>query len=418
MIFNFFKKKEKDAKKLDTYEEARSALEGQKTSDKLILAEQSTTPKEVLYYLAEDPSVEIRKKIAGNNNSPLHADKILSKDENEEVKHELTRKIARFFPDISMDSTSIICEEAIEMIEILAKDQLPSVRQILSEELKSSSTIPKHIALMLAQDEVLSVCAPILEYSPLLSDADLKEIITATTLAGSLGAIAKREGISEDVCDAISTSLDIPAVTNLLTNQSAQIREETLDLIINEAQNNQIIEWHEPLAKRPNLSIRAMKRIATFVASSLVDTMISRNKLDPDQGEELLVRVRDRITKETPDSDDQRTIAAQAQDLFDRGVIDDEFIQNAIKNKQRELIIQSLILLSELPDDSVRKMLVKKKGTLTVSLAWKAGLSMRTALKMQSELAHVPPDEFLNAKNGIDYPMSVKQMEYDIALYE
>ena len=63
MIFNFFKKKEKDAKKLDTYEEARSALEGQKTSDKLILAEQSTTPKEVLYYLAEDPSVEIRKKL-------------------------------------------------------------------------------------------------------------------------------------------------------------------------------------------------------------------------------------------------------------------------------------------------------------------------------------------------------------------
>ena len=43
---------------------------------------------------------------------------------------------------------------------------------------------------------------------------------------------------------------------------------------------------------------------------------------------------------------------------------------------------------------------------------------MRTALQMQSDLAHVPPPEFLNAKNGVDFPMSDQQMEYDIALYE
>ena len=413
-----FKKKEKRSNDLASYEKAREALVNKHLDDKITLAQQETTPQEMLYYLAEDSSVEVRKKIAQNVNTPIHADKILSNDDDIEVKHELARKIARFFPDISNESTEKICDKALEMIEILAKDQLPSVRQILAEELKSSNSIPKHIALQLASDEVLSVCAPVLEYSPLLSDTDLKEIIAATTLTGSLEVIAMRNGISGEVSEAIAATLEIPAITNLLANENAQIREETLDNIINEAQDRNIHEWHEPLAKRPNLSMRAMKRIATFVASSLVDVMITRNHLDQEQGNELLIRVRERISEEEPDSDDQRSLAEQAADLHERGVIDDEFIQNAIKNKQRELVVQSLIIMSELPEASVRNILLKKKGSLVVSLAWKAKLSMRTALQMQSDLAHIPPNEFRNAKNGVDFPMSEQQMEYEIALYE
>ncbi|MCC3861400.1 DUF2336 domain-containing protein [Pseudemcibacter aquimaris] len=419
MVFNLFKKnKNKRAKELETYEQARDALETKQSGDKMILAEQETTPPEVLYYLAEDPSTDIRVKVAGNANTPIQADKILAKDENEDVKHELTRKIARLFPDISDDGKSEITEKALEMIEILANDQLPSVRRILSEELRSSNSIPKHIALKLAKDEVPEVCSPILEYSPLLNDADLKEIIAATTLSGALEAIAKRNVLSGDVCDAIAQTLEIPAVTSMLANQNAQVREDTLDNIIAEAQSQNITQWHEPLAKRPNLSMRAMKRIAGFVASSLVDMMITDNHLDDSQGKELLTRVRERISDEKPESDDQRSLAEQAADLYDRGVIDDEFIQNAIKNKQRELVIQALILMSGLPEPSVRQILNKKKGNLVVALAWKSELSMRTALQMQSDLAHVPPAEFVNAKNGVDFPFSDQQLEYDIALYE
>lgn len=418
MLNKLFKRKENRAEELASYEEAKKALEAKQLDDKMILASGENTPQEVLYYLAEDENAEVRKKIAGNKNTPIQADKILSKDVDEDVKHELARKISRFFPTIPAVGAAEITDKALEMIEILANDQLPSVRQILAEELKSSETIPRNIAIKLATDQVLSVCAPILEYSPLLSDADLKEIIAATTVSGALEAIAKRNELSSDVCDAIASTLEIPAVATLLANENAQIREETLDNIITEAQQSHIEVWHEPLATRPNLSMRAMKRIATFVASSLVDTMITQNHLEPEQGEELLVRVRERINEKEPEAADTRTIAEQAADLFERGVIDDEFVQNAIKNKQRELAIQSLALLSNIPDQSVRAILNKKKGSLVVSLAWKAELSMRTALKMQNDLANVARPDFVNARNGVDYPMSVDQMEYEIALYE
>ncbi len=297
MLNKLFKRKNDRAEELASYEEARKALEAKQLDDKMILAGGENTPQEVLYYLAEDENAEVRKKIAGNENTPAQADKILSKDVDEEVKHELARKISRFFPNIPEEGTEEICEKALDMLEILANDQLPSVRQILSEELKSSDNIPKHIALKLANDEILSVCAPILEYSPLLTDADLKEIIAATTVGGALEAIAKRNELSSDVCDAIASTLEVPAVATLLANENAQIREETLDSIIKDAQEQNIEAWHEPLATRPNLSIRAMKRIATFVASSLVDTMISLNHLESEQGEELLIRVRNRISE-------------------------------------------------------------------------------------------------------------------------
>ncbi|MEZ5758403.1 MAG: DUF2336 domain-containing protein [Emcibacteraceae bacterium] len=418
MIKNLFRKKDNREEELTSYEEARKALEAKKRDDKMILASGDNTPQEVLYYLAEDEDPDIRKKIAANPNTPYKADEILSNDIDEEVKHELARKITRFFPNISDEGARQIRDKAIEMIEKLANDQLPSVRQILAEELKSSDSIPKHIALKLANDEILSVCAPILEYSPLLSDADLKEIIAATTLSGALEAIANRNDLSGDVCDAIASTLEIPAVANLLANQNAQIREETLDKIIDQAQEKNIVAWHEPLVKRPSLSIRAMKRIATFVASSLVDIMITDNHLDPEQGKELLIRARDRISNENAENSDKRSLSEQAADLFERGIIDDEFIQNAIKNKQRELVIQSLIIMSNLPDNSVRSILNKKKGSIIVALAYRAGLSMRTALQMQSDLAFVPTADFVNAKNGIDFPMSHDKMEYEIALYE
>ncbi|MDA0707691.1 MAG: DUF2336 domain-containing protein [Proteobacteria bacterium] len=418
MILNILKKKNTQSDDVVEYSKAREELDPKNYKNKMKLAKLSSTPQEVLYYLADDPSSDIRASIAGNTNTPHQADKLLSNDENEEVKLELARKITRLFPQITPDEKNTICEKAIEMLEILANDQLPSVRQLLAEELKSSNSIPKNIAVKLANDEVFSVCAPILEYSPLLSDDDLKEVIAATNLTGALQAIAKRKELSGDICDAITNTLEIPAVTNLLANSNAQIREDTLDNIINEAKNRKIVEWHEPLTLRPNLSMRAMKRIASFVASALVNKMIVLNHLAPEQGDELLTNVRGRINEKDIDSDDQHTLAEQAQSLFEKGVIDDEFIQNAIKNKQRELVIQSLILLSGLPDKSVRKIILKKKGSLIVSLVWRAELSMRTALLVQSDLAYVAPNDFKNAKNGIDFPMLASEMDYEIALYE
>ncbi|MCF8474908.1 MAG: DUF2336 domain-containing protein [Emcibacter sp.] len=416
MLKTIFKNLIGSSDKQYSYEEAKDALEKKKNPDKIALAENKNTKPEILYYLASDKSVKIRRKIATNTNTPIQADSILAEDKDTEVRQELARKISRMLPDLADNEITMIRERAIKILETLANDQLPGVRRILSEELKTFDCVPKHIIMRLAEDSDLNVCAPILEYSPLLSTEDLKEIIAITTVDGALKAIAKRAYVDEEVSDAISSSLDIPAVATLLANKNAQIRESTLDAIINQA--TEIEELHHPLATRPNLSIRAIKRIASFVASALVNHMITSYNLDQDMAKEILERVQLRIKKNKEEDEDSDTLAKHAQDFYNQGLLDDTFIENTINNRQRELLFHCLSQMSKMPIESVRKIFTSKKARRVVALAWRCELSMRTALKMQQEIGCILTSQVLHAKGGCDYPLSKAEMEYDLALYD
>jgi len=405
-----------DSGKHFSYEEAREILEQQNDQEKSRLADHRETNPEILYYLATDAAPEIRRKVATNANTPHQANSILAGDEDCEVRQELARKIARMLPDLAEDEVTRVREKAIEILETLARDQLPEVRRILSEELKAFDCVPKHIILRLAGDDHLEVCAPILEYSPLLGADDLKEIIAATTVDGALQAIARRKTVDEDVSEAITSSLDIPAVATLLTNENAQIRESTLDSIIDQAEDIQAL--HHPLVSRASLSLRAIKRIAGFVAASLVDQLIDAYDLDPDLADDLLSRARARISEQGPDQEKKDSLARQAADFFEKGLLDDVFLENLVKNRQRELLFHCLSHMAQMPVSSIRKIIGCKKARRVVALAWRSNISMRTAIKIQQEIACIPAGQILNARDGTDYPLSRAEMEYDLALYD
>lgn len=391
------------------YEEARSILEQQNRHAKQALAVREDLEPEILYYLATDESADIRRKIAGNPATPHHANRILATDNDDEVRCELARKISRLLPDLDSEGQHSLMERTIEVLDLLARDQLAKVRQVLAEELKNTTKAPHRLIHKLARDNAIEVCAPILEYSPLLTDDDLREIISFTQVKGALTAIARRGHVSEDVADAIAASLDVPAVSALLTNQNAQIREDTLDAIIDSAA--EVDEWHDPLVLRPNLSIRLMRRIASFVASSLVQVMIEQNDLGAGDGAALLGRVRERIEDDPIDADDQETVAQTLEDLFARGAIDDAFINDAIKKRQREVVIQALSLLADIHIDDVRDMIRIGHARRLTALSWRAGLAMRTAFAVQKDVANIPPQKLINARNGFDYPFSELQMD-------
>ena len=112
---------------------------------------------------------------------------------------------------------------------------------------------------------------PILEYSPLLSDADLMEIIAEGKVHGVLAAIARRRPVSANVSDAVVSSLDIPAVSALLANPDAAIRERTLDAIIDQAER--ISVWQDAVCVRADLSRRAIRRLASFVSTEMIERL-------------------------------------------------------------------------------------------------------------------------------------------------
>ena len=398
-----------------TAEEEQKILQHGKPEQRALLAARKDARPEVLYYLADDASPEVRKLIAANPSTPVQADEKLSHDADDSVREELARKIGRLVPGLTDAEQTQIRDKAIGVLELLAQDQLPKVRAVVSKEIKSADNVPKGIIDKLARDIEDIVATPILEYSPLLNDDDLREIIAAGATSTRLKAIASRPNVSEAVSDDLAATLDVPAIAALLVNENAQIREDTLDQIINQAES--VEDLHRPLAFRPQLSIRAMKRIAGFVASALVHEMVSRNELGEDVADDIMERVRDRLASEKVGDEEEAAMAAKARDFFARNMLDDKFVVEQIEKNRRELLIQCFALMAELPAKEVRKIILSKSGRAVTSLAWKAGLKMRTAYEMQLKLAVVPTAQLLHGKDGNKYPIDASEMEWHLSYF-
>lgn len=372
------------------------------------LAARGDAAPEVLFFLASEGSIKARRAIARNAATPAHANRLLAEDNDEEVRAELARKIGRLIPNLPQDTSEKMQALTIETLERLAEDQLPRVRRILAEEIKSLDCIPKRVIDMLARD-VDEVAAPILEYSPLLSDADLVDIISSAQARFTLTAIAARKPLSANVSDAIATALDVPAVAALLANSTAEIREQTLEKIIDHG--SRITEWHLPLVLRNDLSQRAIRRIAGFVSAALLDKLSARDGLDRETRSVLAKRVRARIDE--PDDEDADP-SVQAQNdvalLHKEGRLDDFAIERAAEAGKREFVIAALALLTRTPVETVRRIIQSGTAKPAIALVWRAKLSMRVAFKVQTLVMRLKGGELLPARDGVDFPLTEDEM--------
>ena len=279
---------------------------------------------------------------------------------------------------------------AYEALDVLARDQVTRVRQILSEALKDVADAPPDVIRRLASDVELVVSGPVLQYSPVLTEDDLLEIIKNHSSTGNLSAVAQRDVVSVTLADVIVATYDEEAVALLLNNPSAQIREEILDRIIDRAAD--IDPWHEPLVHRPILPGRAAAKLARFVAHNLLEALQKRNDLDP----EILREVRDvvdkRLGEEPPGvANDKKTAADEALEKVVRqqaeGGLGEVAVAGMLNNGDREMTIAALAVLSGLKVGSVRSVITNRSAKGMTAVSWKAGLSAKIAETLQKILS-------------------------------
>lgn len=391
------------------YETARDTAQSPDPAARMRLAVRPDTHKEVLYYLAGDAETPVRRAIAANASTPIQANALLATDADEEVRAAVAQKVGRLLPGLEPGQTEKIRDLALRTLEVLAHDQVTRVREVLSQELKNRPDAPREVVLALAHDLAATVAVPILEYSPLLGDADLVEIIANGQLQERLSAIAKRPSVSGDVADAIVATLDVPAVAALLANPSAQIREDTLDAIVDNAAG--IEAWHQPLVVRTELSVRAIRRISGFVASAMIGQLAGRHGLPEDLQRELRQAVKQRLNEpEEPPSADR------VKQLFDAGKLDEEMLLGAAERGDRAFAMAALSLLSKLPAHIVGRAMETRSAKAITAICWKAGLSMRTAMRVQAKVGQIPAPSMLNARGGFDYPLSERELEDQLRL--
>ena len=390
----------------------RSAQERNGPQGAAELAGRADAGPDVLHYLATHGAPATRAAVAANVGAPAVTNRLLADDENEDVRAELAMKIARLMPGLSERESSHVFALTIETLECLARDTAVRVRAILADEIKTLSCLPKDIVLILAHDLNAIVAAPILQYSPLLSDADLIEIIACGHVQEVLTAIAARKPVSEDISERLVQSLDVPAVAALLVNPDARIRKETLDRIVEQAE--EIQSWQMPLVLRADLSARAIRRIASLVGASLIERLVARNDLSDATRIHLNRELRARLAEPdltAPGVMSPEDVIAQA---VRENRMDGLFVEQAAQSGRRELVILGLAHLSGVAEETVRKILAAGNAKPVIALVWHAHLSMRVAFKIQTFLMKLPSREVLPARGGTAFPLSKEEMRWHL----
>ena len=404
------------------YEKAKQIAAAGGLAERRRVAEQTDTKPELLYYLANDKSAEVRRAIAGNTSTPRQADVLLSKDADVAVRSGLAAKISALVPGMSPERVSQVEQLALDLLEQLARDQAVEVRAVIAETLKDVPGAPPAVIQALARDLEESVSLPVLRHSPVLTEEDLLAIIAGQPMDSALIAIAGRAGVQTAVSDALAATGSETVVASLLANHSAQIREETLDRLIELAPQHE--PWHGPLVRRPVLSPKAAERLAGFVAGTLVDVLRNRADLPAATRDAVARTMQQRLGGKGAAIAEPAAAEAREKDrpldrakqLLKEGKLHVDALEDALDAGDRGLVVAGLALLAKVPMDLVNRVLSGQSARGVTALVWKAGLSPGFAKRAQLRLAHIPPASVLNPR-GDKFPMTDAEMKWQLEFF-
>jgi len=181
-----------------------------------------------------------------------------------EHKIEIIEKISGQYNDgkLTPDQSAIVDD----IFRLLMKQIEVEVRKSLSDNLISNSDVPHDIILSLAKD-VEEVSVPVLEFSEVLTDEDLIDIINTTDKIENQIAVANRQNISENVSNSLINTKNEDVVNNLMQNENASVSDDGYNSILNSfSKSEKIVDSMITRGSLPN-------RIITQMTKKVSDSM-------------------------------------------------------------------------------------------------------------------------------------------------
>lgn len=417
-----FTKKEKTLKPVvkqerdeGRYVKERDLAKTGTSKDKLKLARNPQTHLEILYYLAEDGDVSVRRAVAKNEATPLHVSAVLAKDDDIDVRMSLAERLMTMLPELDADQHSHLYAFAVQALGMLALDEVLKVRLALSSTLKDKAYTPPQVATQLARDIERQVSEPVLKLCAAIPDQDLVDILLEHPDSWVIEAIAGREDLSDLVSDAVIDTGSVPGGGALIANQNAHISESTLDKIVERARHTP--EWHKPLALRKHLPPEIVREIVLFVDYSIQKLIAERTDFDEDTQNYIRETVTRRMSFLIDKKGNRIDPKKKVQELYAADKLDEYAISDAMALRENDFVIDALSMKTGLDQPVIKRMIGTHSAKAVTALCWKAGLSMRFALEMQKVLANVAARELLYPRNGEEYPMSEEDMDWQINFF-
>lgn len=192
-----------------------------------------------------------------------------------EKKIDITKKIADYYQNGGFNQEQMLA--AAQIFGTLVKDTEVKIRKTLAEAIKENPDIPKEIVLALAND-VQEVALPVLEFSEVLSDADLIEIVSSSADVEKLKSISRRKEVSEDVAGAlIETKVDT-VVGELLQNEGARLSEEGFERIVESFGDREDIMG--AMIGREVLPVTVVENLAAKISETIYNKLLEKHSDD------------------------------------------------------------------------------------------------------------------------------------------
>ena len=400
------------------YTTARQRASSPDPKVRVAVATLPETSPEILYFLAVDADPEVRAMVAANMACPVKGNLLLADDPVQKVRAALAAKVGR-------QQQPKRGGVAAQVLDRLAEDSVAEVRAIIAEALKNVTDADPALINRLARDAEIIVAVPILECSTVLTDQDLLDIIAGNPAPGALSAISRRNYIDASVTSAIVATHDSPAITNLLKNGNAQLKESVLDSLIEQSVHEPT--WQEPLVYRPELNQRSASRLAEVVAMHLLDRILARQDLPPETIHAVAKIVGERLRQQaalpkpgpSAESIEKRYAARveKARIAFAKGKLDELTLMVMLLTDPTEDMVVALAARSGLPVKSVLDMVEAQSPRAACALSWAAGLTAVFAAEMQIRLIGLPLDKVLEPDANGGYLLKDTELRWQLAMF-
>lgn len=280
----------------------------------------------------------------------------LIEDKTPDSRAEISSRIASAYNDVSIGEEERKLAEQI--FRLLVRDTELKVRASLAQNLKESTLIPHDIVMSMVGD-VNEVSLPILEYSQVLTDADLLDVIYATQENTKFLAISKRNNVSEVVSGTLVNKGDDEVTRTLLNNDGAFISDDILTQIVDTHKESP--EMMESMTSRARLPISVVEKLVNVVSSSIGDSLKQKYKLPDEAIQKEVEKNRESETLNlVRAARSHEDVGALVSHLRDSNRLTPSMILSSLCQGNFDFFESSLALLSNIQVENARKLIADR----------------------------------------------------------
>jgi uncharacterized protein (DUF2336 family) len=282
------------------------------------------------------------------------------------ARAEGARALARAY--LYSDLTASVRAEAAVAMTALTDDSSVLVRRALAEALCRSHDAPRTVILALAADEP-EAAAAVLQYSPVLTDADLVECVRNGDLPAHM-ALTRRRKLGPQAAAALADIGQLDTVLALIANLDIGLPAELLHGVL--TRFNDDARVRDALLERACLPAALRARIAVVAAKDLAGE--ASQWMAPERAERVAREARDQAICAIASSCGPDERAELARALRVGGALTPALLLRSLLGGRYDLFAASMAELSGLQASRVAAFILEPRGQGFAALARRAGL--------------------------------------------